>query len=59
MLRHISYYSSDVVHQVVLRYCREDWLAVVKLSDDAADTPHVHGMAVGLSEDDLWRSVIP
>ena len=59
MLWYISNYSGDVVHQVVLRHSREDWLAVVELSNDAADAPHVHCMAVDLAEHDLWCSIVP
>lgn len=32
-------------------------IACVELSKDAAQTPHVNSHAVGVTQDDLWRTI--
>ena len=35
----------------------KDRIARVEFSEDATQTPHVNGHAVGVTQDDLWRAV--
>ena len=44
-------------HLIVLAVTREDWVADVELSHDAAERPHVNGRVVGDPKHDLRCSI--
>lgn len=48
------HYASDLLHFAL---SWEERIARVEFSKDAAQTPHVNGHAVGVTQDDLWRAV--
>lgn len=48
------HYASYLLH---LALSREERVAGVEFTEDATQTPHVDGHAVGVTQDDLWRAV--
>lgn len=48
------HYASYLLHFTL---SREEGIACVEFSKDAAQTPHVNGHAVGVTQDDLRRAI--
>ena len=46
LLRYVANHDCEVMHQVVLRDCWEQWLPIIDLCDHAAKTPHIDWIAV-------------
>lgn len=48
------HYASYLLHFTL---SWKDRITCVEFSKDAAQTPHVNGHAVGVTQNDLWRAV--